>query len=381
MTSSPSEEDAGFLVTRYCVEKRNNGICPGRILCVDNLGQHYNEERLRYQLTQLLKDADDIRFAVVNISNCRIQLGWCCIQFRSPSAAIAALKVLDRSYLKTVLRPNIPRPLIAHFPDWVKKEHCKNLQQSTDPMALHLGQSNTVDKDSREFIYLDEILRHTKLQIIEKTENTLIHFLQLQFRGEQNPHRRPDQTQSASTNAIWLKNVPDAVSDEMLRTFFECFDPEVKIQRVEDPVTQQYSSHAIAVFSTTEKAMLVCQDIQKHMLVTDGFRPISASLLDVDTYRGFESVLDRALMEVGCGIGTSDTFSELVLQENLQDDEKAVALQVRSILENMQHMRSAYKKLKREQQRALYKHIRSTVEEMLGRFVTLDNRVIEAEKL
>ena len=381
MTSSPSEEDVGFLAARYGVDKRNNGMCPGKILCVDNLGRHYNEERLRYQLTQLLEDADDIRFAVVNVSNRRIQLGWCCIQFRSLSAAIAALKVLDHTYIKTVLSPKISRPLLAHFPDWIEKERCQSPQQGTDPMALHLGQSNTVDKESREFIYLDEILHHTKLQVIETTKRSLIDFLRLQIRREQNPHGRSNQTRSVLTNVIWLKNVPDNASNKMLQAFFECSDPQVKIQRVEDPVTQQYSSHAIAAFSTTEKAALVCQDIQTHMLLADGLRPISASLLDVDTYSGFESVLDHALMEVGSGMRASGASSELVLQENMQDDEKIIALQVRSILENMQHSRSAYKKLKREQQRALYDHLRSTVEEIHGRFVTLDNLVLEAEQL
>ena len=384
-SGSLSNSSKRILISRFKIHKRFNGFCLGRLLCVDNLGHNFDRERLCAQIQELVSGVVEIRFAGVTLDGKRHDWGWCCIEFSTADAAVAAMEVLDATYLKTGDGGSFLRPLLPHFPISLDQLDFSITHSSddSDPVALHLGQPTSVNIESKEFVRLNGILEQIKQTLLEKGEKALGPVLR-RLVPPGNGHdgqRKQTESTSQTSKRLLLSDVPARVTNEMLFTFFEFHDSDVDIVRVLDPVTQQNSSHVIVGLSNEEKARLICYDIDRHMLLSDCFRPISARLFDTSCVKGFESLFDRCLSEIGVNLATCSPSGDLVQIKDAGTPEERIAKEARVVLESVQHSRHHNSRLKRKHQLALHNHIMTKVDKTQKRFDQLVSSISTAEKL
>lgn len=378
---SLSKQSKDFLTHRFRHDKKFNGLCLGPFLCVDNLGRNYHEDSLRVQLDVLLADVVKIQFATVEIGSHKWQRGWCCIEFVSVEAAVSAMAMLDHIYIDMKADSGVLRPLLAHFPNWNDIKYLKISKETVSPMALHYGQLNITDRESRAFIRLDAILETTRATFMNSIRNQLVTCLRKDVTFDPHSTCMADEMDiDDQFGLFFLKDVPQKVTDDELEEFFGCVESDIHVFRITDPVTLKPIPQIAIQVSSAEKAKLICEDIETYMLLSDGFRPILASLADSNHSRGFESLFDQALDEAGRRPISSAPLMDLIYFKESTSETERMAYELRSILDTMQNYRSCCVTLKDEKYQNLHDKIVAKVCTLQNRFHKHSRALRELER-
>jgi len=355
-------------------EGRYNGRCFGKVICVDNLGQSYDEDKIRTQLMKLLPGVVDVRFSGLDLKGVRYQWGWCVIELSSREAAVKSLCVLDRTCLR-IGQDSMWRPLIAHFPNWevppIDLELAAKYESSA--ISLHLGQPSNMDRLSWEFIELESVLHKTKQNLVQKTVEKLKPHLNNPQSASMDRKREP----RGDSQTIWLKNVSLDVTQDQLIPLFKCFDEAAMVERIVDSIKGNATNDVLVSFSTKQKTKHVLQDLQTLMLLSRSVLPITASLFDPVQHLGFESVFDLALEATGWKLDNCAITNEVVFKDKEEESVK----QMRSVMDEMQHQRIAFNTLKHQQRVQLAQRLSNEVEIVQQKFNRINDLLKTANAL
>lgn len=140
---------------------------------------------------------------------------------------------------------------------------------------------------------------------------------------------------------LWLKTVPETLSNEFIRSVFEQFDECCKVQRLVEPVAQESMGHVVIGFEDKEKAANVHSDMNNYLYIAGGTpRPLDVQLFEGGQPKGFESVLDSAILNifsVSMHEFSDDWFVHVQLRkfDSAQTGRQRCSQAIRHILEKM----------------------------------------------
>eukprot|EP00210_Caulerpa_lentillifera_P009622 g9179.t1 len=360
-------------------EGRYNGRCFGDVICVDNLGQYYDEDKIRSQLKELLPGVVSIRFSGLHYKGVRYKWGWCMIKLSSREAAVRSLCILDHLSLK-IGQQCILRPLIAHFPNWEVLPIDLEIAARYDSCAisLHLGQPSNMDRLSWEFVKMERVLLNTRQNLIDKIVEKLKPLITKSHNSSLSDDKNNKRELKTDGKTIWLKNVSLDVTQDQLDPLFKCFDEGAIVERVIDSTTDNPTNNVLVSFSTQQKTQHVLKDIQNLMLLCRSVIPMTATLFDPSQQiSGFESVFNLALEAAGVIVEEPLYSSELVFIEKEDDTAK----EIRSLMDEMQHQRSEFSTFKHQERLQLAQRLSNQLKIIRQKFNRINTLINRADTL
>lgn len=299
-------------------------------VCLDNLGEHFDDDALWVLLEQLPEwlRPQEARVAVLGSENAaapwqqaqgpgeavqhvRRCLGWAWAKFADETSAGLAIRVLNIAYVKGPKDP-ILRPVLAHRPTWTYEAtstkgkfsgHLRVLKMSdgatlsgafgeqlevvpVEHESAHFCQTNTVEYDlalqwRQMQLVFREMRKEVRIKHIQKVEALLRDKYPDQLRAEEVEEVAPQPCLHAvllsRLSPAFGSNISTQTPEENLKDSLSQFASIKGVSLVCDPVTGRFTGHALALVEDPTRAEQLARQFQSMLFELRGSpRPVEA---------------------------------------------------------------------------------------------------------
>lgn len=328
--SAPAKARDTFIIPKIVVQDRGPAdldISGGHLVCLDNIGGFTDRDALREILNAKLPNLRQIRFADIQLDAKAgdagiVRGGWACLEFRGARDAALAYPQLQRLYLVGA-SPGPPRPLLAHWPRWQDtpwgdgpKPEMLGFLRLPHPASAHFVQPNSIEFEmALRWRLVTERLGYAKRQIQARQQTELTAVLASYRKAKKlpepgaaagtqaEPGSRKAVTRSRShklsKSYIWLKGIAADTDLSMVRTAFEQFTDDPKVEAPQSVVSERPFGHLLITLKEPKKAEYVMNDLRENIFVMHGTpRPVDASVARPGAPLGSQRLYDAALEDV-----------------------------------------------------------------------------------